>query len=69
MLERVIHSVSATYFIDETAINISASIGVSLCPLDNIELDVLMRHADQAMYRAKQQGKNNFQLFEVEEVD
>lgn len=69
MLERVIHSVSATYFIDETAINISASIGVSLCPLGNFELDVLMRHADQAMYRAKKQGKNNFQLFEVEEVD
>jgi diguanylate cyclase (GGDEF)-like protein/PAS domain S-box-containing protein len=68
LLERIIHSVSATYFIDETAINISASIGVSLCPLDNVELDVLMRHADQAMYRAKQQGKNNFQLFEAKEV-
>lgn len=68
LLERIIRSVSATYYIDGQAINISASVGVSLCPLDNVELDVLLRHADQAMYRAKQQGKNNYQLFDVKEA-
>ncbi|OUR83887.1 hypothetical protein A9Q75_04520 [Colwellia psychrerythraea] len=68
MLERIIHSVSATYFIDENSINISASIGVSLSPLDGVELDSLLRQADQAMYQAKQQGKNNYQLFDIEQA-
>lgn len=66
MLERIIHSISATYFIDEHSINISASIGVSLSPLDGMELDSLLRHADHAMYQAKQEGKKNYQLFDLE---
>ena len=68
MLERIIHSVSATYFIDENSIDISASIGVSLSPIDGVELDSLLRHADQAMYQAKQQGKKNYQLFDLEQA-
>ncbi|TWX65244.1 EAL domain-containing protein [Colwellia demingiae] len=68
MLERIIHSVSATYFIDENSIDISASIGVSLSPTDGVELDSLLRHADQAMYQAKQQGKKNYQLFDLEQA-
>ncbi len=68
LLERIIKSIGETYFFDEQEINISASIGVSLCPLDDVELDVLLRHADQAMYRAKQQGKNHYQLFDVNEA-
>lgn len=68
MLERVIHSLSSTYIIDEHTINISASIGVSLSPLDGVELDSLLRHADQAMYQAKQEGKKNYQLFDLEQA-
>lgn len=68
MLERIIDSVSATYFIDEHAINISASIGVSLSPLDGVELGSLLRNADQAMYQAKQEGKNNYQFFDLEQA-
>lgn len=68
VLERIIQSVSATYVIDEKAITISASIGVSLCPLDDVELDVLLRYADQAMYQAKQEGKNNYRFFDVNEA-
>jgi diguanylate cyclase (GGDEF)-like protein/PAS domain S-box-containing protein len=45
-------------------ITISASIGVSLYPADNADPDTLMRHADQAMYLAKQAGKNRYQLFD-----
>ncbi|MFT5852053.1 MAG: diguanylate cyclase (GGDEF)-like protein/PAS domain S-box-containing protein [Colwellia sp.] len=65
MLERIIDSVSAVYFIDEQAIKISASIGISLSPLDGVELGSLLRHADQAMYQAKQEGKNNYQFFDL----
>ena len=44
---------------------VSTSIGVTLYPYDYVEADQLMRHADQAMYRAKQTGKNRYHLFDV----
>ncbi len=47
-----------------TTVQISASIGVTLYPDDNNEADILLRHADQAMYQAKQGGKNRFAFFE-----
>ncbi len=42
----------------------TASIGATLYPGDEAEPDVLLRHADQAMYQAKQQGRNRFQVFD-----
>lgn len=39
---------------------ISASIGVSMFPEDAIDRDQLLKNADQAMYQAKQSGKNGF---------
>ncbi len=48
-------------------ISISASIGVTLFPHDDEDPDTLLRHADQAMYRAKQAGKNCFQIFDAEQ--
>lgn len=48
-------------------VSISASIGITLFPLDNEDPDTLLRHADQAMYRAKQAGKNCYQVFDAEQ--
>src|SRR5690606_35659980 len=44
----------------------SASIGVSLYPDDNVDGDTLLRHADQAMFLAKEAGKNRYHLFDPE---
>jgi len=49
------------------SVSVSASIGVTLFPHDNEDPDTLLRHADQAMYRAKQAGKNCFQVFDAEQ--
>jgi|GEM_PF-1688841 len=65
-LKRVLESVSSPYVIDEQMISISASIGVSSYPVDSSDLDTLMRHADQAMYIAKSQGRNRYSLFNKE---
>ncbi len=46
--------------------SISASIGVSLYPMDDADSDTLLRHADQAMYQAKQSGKGRYQIFAQE---
>jgi diguanylate cyclase (GGDEF)-like protein/PAS domain S-box-containing protein len=50
---------------NEQQVQVSASIGVTFYPQDNVDADVLLRHADQAMYLAKQLGKNRFHLFDV----
>ncbi|MDX1490404.1 MAG: EAL domain-containing protein [Pseudohongiellaceae bacterium] len=42
---------------------VSASIGITMAPDDSLNASVLMRNADLAMYRAKDQGRNNFQFF------
>jgi diguanylate cyclase (GGDEF)-like protein/PAS domain S-box-containing protein len=48
-------------------LKVSASIGVTYYPQDNSSPDQLLRHADQAMYKAKQLGKNRWHIFDIEE--
>ena len=45
-------------------VNVSASIGVTFYPTDHNDSDVLLRHADQAMYQAKQLGRNRMHHFD-----
>ena len=45
-------------------VNVSASIGVTFYPTDHNDSDVLLRHADQAMYQAKQLGRNRMHYFD-----
>ncbi|TBR15674.1 MAG: EAL domain-containing protein [Rugosibacter sp.] len=65
VLRRILETVSAPYVIGEHTISISASIGVAIYPLDEVDADTLLRHADQAMYLAKQAGRNRFHWFDV----
>ena len=44
--------------------HLSASIGLTLYPDDTADADALLRHADQAMYSAKQQGRNRWHAFD-----
>ena len=65
-LKRVLQSVSTPYtLVGDSLSEISASIGVTLYPADASDADTLVRHADHAMYAAKQAGKNCFQLFDA----
>lgn len=51
------------YHIGEHELFITASIGICLFPKDGADVRTLLRHADVAMYRAKDQGKNDIQFF------
>lgn len=64
ILERLLKSISQPFEIEELRLHISASIGVTLYPADESDPDTLLRHADQAMYSAKDSGKNTFRLYE-----
>ncbi len=64
-LERILDKVSEPMIIDSEPVSVSASIGVTLFPDDNVDADSLLRHADHAMYTAKQLGKNRYQIFDA----
>lgn len=49
---------------DEEALRVTGSLGVTLYPADDADPETLLRHADQAMYRAKVLGGNTFMLFD-----
>lgn len=44
-------------------LHIKASLGIALAPYDGEDTDTLLKNADAAMYRAKQKGRNNYQLY------
>jgi diguanylate cyclase (GGDEF)-like protein/PAS domain S-box-containing protein len=66
ILLRMLEAVSTSLMVQDKLLKISASIGVTIYPLDNASPDHLLRHADQAMYIAKQQGKNRSHVFDIE---
>jgi diguanylate cyclase (GGDEF)-like protein len=65
LLERLLKAAANSVEIGTTLIQVSASIGVTLYPQDGGDADQLLRHADQAMYMAKQSGKNRYHLFDL----
>ncbi|WP_354668419.1 EAL domain-containing protein [Colwellia sp. C2M11] len=65
VLSRLLLAASEPITIRDIVLNVSASIGVTLYPQDNVNADQLMRHADQAMYVAKESGKNRYHLFDT----
>ncbi|WP_310452559.1 EAL domain-containing protein [Sulfuritalea sp.] len=65
-LERVRSALNKPFMLKEGEARVSASMGVTLFPLDGADPDTLIRHADQAMYLAKQSGRNRYTLFDAE---
>lgn len=56
--DKIRNTLSKPYRLGTQAANVSVSIGVSLYPFDGQDTETLLGHADTAMYRAKQQGRN-----------
>jgi diguanylate cyclase (GGDEF)-like protein/PAS domain S-box-containing protein len=67
VLRRIQLEAAAPYAVDGKELRVSASIGVSIYPFDKGDADTLLRHADQAMYQAKQAGRNCYHLFDAEQ--
>ncbi|MDD0812484.1 PAS domain S-box protein [Curvibacter sp. RS43] len=63
-VERILQACAAPQSVAGLTLQASASIGVTLFPQDDVDADQLLRQADQAMYEAKQSGKNRFHIFD-----
>ena len=64
-LRQLMAHISAPYTLEAERVGITASIGYTLYPEDDADADTLLRHADQAMYQAKQNGRNRFHGFDA----
>lgn len=58
--ESIIKAVNQAFLIQHQTVHISASVGIALYPNDHEEAELLIKYADDAMYLAKQRGKNQF---------
>jgi diguanylate cyclase (GGDEF)-like protein/PAS domain S-box-containing protein len=63
VLERMLAMVTQPWMSEHGEYQITCSIGVALYPDDGVDAQTLLKHADSAMYRAKDSGRNNFQFF------
>ncbi|AAR35420.1 EAL domain-containing protein [Geobacter sulfurreducens] len=64
--QKIIDSLRTPFVIDGHELFITTSIGISVFPYDGRTSDALVKNADFAMYRAKEQGRNNCQLYTPE---
>jgi diguanylate cyclase (GGDEF)-like protein/PAS domain S-box-containing protein len=62
--EKMLQALAAPHRIDQHELRVTSSIGIGVYPDDGTDVEVLLKHADTAMYHAKDQGRNNYQFFE-----
>ena len=61
--EKILHSLAEPIFLGDREVFITVSIGISLYPLHGDDIGSLIKHADTAMYRAKDNGRNNYHFY------
>jgi diguanylate cyclase (GGDEF)-like protein len=68
MIRRLLTAADSTVVLAEHELRVSASVGVTLFPQhQEVDAEQLLRQADQAMYQAKQAGKNRYHVFDAEQ--
>ena len=60
---KVVSAASEPYLLEGQELHVTASVGIALYPGDGDDVRSLLKNADIAMYRAKERGRNNFQLY------
>ncbi|MGN7479063.1 EAL domain-containing protein [Solibacillus silvestris] len=62
LAKKIIRKVSEPFTIDDYELNVSTSIGITFFPEEGREKQTLLKNAHTALYQAKKEGKNNYQL-------
>ena len=60
---RIADQLTAPFLLHNHELHVTASLGIALFPQDGQDMTTLLQNADAAMYRAKQQGRNNYQFY------
>jgi diguanylate cyclase (GGDEF)-like protein len=60
---RITEKLAGRFVVQGHSLSTSCSVGISIFPDHSEDCDTLIRYADQAMYRAKENGRNRFQFF------
>ncbi|WP_318503621.1 sensor domain-containing diguanylate cyclase [Bacillus sp. T3] len=63
LAENLVKAFNLPFIVAEYKLNVSASIGISIYPIAGEDMGTLLKKADVAMYRAKHNGKNHYQLY------
>jgi diguanylate cyclase (GGDEF)-like protein/PAS domain S-box-containing protein len=63
---KILTAMDKEFPLDGQIIHVTGSVGISIFPEDGSNEFSLMKHADIAMYRAKEKGKNNFQFYSTQ---
>ncbi len=63
LAERIIAAAGEPFDLDEHRIHVGASVGIAICPDDGLNEDELLRHADLALYDAKNHGRQAWRFF------
>ena len=63
LAERVIGHVKQPFVVDEHELYVTTSVGIAIYPDDGVSVEALIKNADTAMYRAKDLGRNSYQLY------
>ncbi|MCP4473906.1 MAG: EAL domain-containing protein [Gammaproteobacteria bacterium] len=66
VVEKIITKLREIFILDSQELNISVSIGAAMYPRDGKDAETLIRNADTAMYKAKDQGRDGFQFYSRE---
>ena len=64
--QRLLEGLNTPFLLEEQELYLSASLGIALFPYDGENATILLKNADTAMYRAKEQGRNNYQFYAPE---
>ena len=60
---RIVKTITGKFVVQGHSLNTSCSLGISMFPQHSDDCDTLIKYADQAMYTAKENGRNNFRFF------
>ncbi len=63
---KLLASIAEPYLIEQSEFIVTPSVGIAMYPEDGVDFETLYRHADTAMYSAKQEGRNTFRFFTQE---
>ncbi len=61
--QKILETLKIPFILGERELFATTSIGISIYPGDGLDAETLVRNADTAMYRAKEQGRDNYQLY------